>query len=328
MAFEVVFEISRESTRPAAAHKQARRLGLLAPLCGLATLLAGCTQNPASAPVERPVGPMSLPEARTYVLSLVNRDRAAEGLEPVGHDPVAEQAAQRHVEDMTRVGFTAHWGSDGSVPEQRYTEAGGTHFVQENAACFFDGQARELDADATFEAAELEKIESAFINETPPNDGHRRNILKASHTAFGVGLAKPEGVPQPCMAQEFVDAYGEYEPLPATARVGEVVLVAGEVHAPASFGGVGIARIAPAEPLDARHLNETSTYPIPEPRTLYFPKGYETPKPVEVDGNRFSIEVPLSEGGQPGRYEVSVWARLPDTGDSMVAISLRTVLLK
>jgi hypothetical protein len=269
-----------------------------------------------------------LDDARAFVRSLVNRDRAVEGLAPVEPDAVADAAAQRHVEDMTRVGFTAHWGSDGSVPEQRYSEAGGVHFVQENAACFFDGVARELDPHAVFEATDLEKIESAFINETPPHDGHRKNILKASHTGLGVGLAQPKGVPQPCMAQEFVDDYGEYEPLPETARKGQVLRVAGQVHAPAEFGGVGVVRLDPAAPLGAEHLNATSTYPIPEPRTLYFPKGFVTPKPVHVDGNRFWIDVPLAEPGGPGRYQISVWARLPGTGEAMVAISLRTVVVR
>lgn len=320
-------EFPRQSTRLDGSHKRGRsgtgRLGLAA-----GVLWLGCTPAPAGSPAPKPVGPLSLPEARAYVLSLVNRDRAGVGLGPVREDSVAAEAAQRHVEDMTRTGFTAHWGSDGSVPEQRYSEAGGIHFVHENAACFFDGRTRSVDPDATFEAAELEKIESAFINETPPNDGHRKNILNATHTALGVGLAKPAGVPQPCMAQEFVDAYGDYEPLPATARVGDIVRVAGEVQPPASFGGVGVARIPDAVPRTAADLNQTSTYPIPEPQTLYFPKGYETPKPVEVDGNRFSIDVPLSVQGQPGLYEVSVWARFPETGASMVAVSLRTIRVR
>jgi uncharacterized protein YkwD len=278
----------------------------------------------ASEPVERPGGPLALADARSYVLSLINRDRAAAGLEPVELDPTAERAGQRHVEDMVRNGFTAHWGSDGSVPEQRYSEAGGQHFVQENAACFFDGEQRELDADPRFDPVELEKIESAFINETPPNDGHRKNILKPVHKLVGIGLAKPRGIKQPCMAQEFVDAYGEYEPLPAQARVGQTLRLAGEVREPVEFGGVGISRLDPAQGLSARHLNETSVYPVPEPHVLYFPAGYKTPKPVQVNGRSFSIDVPLDDGGRPGRYGVSVWGRYPGS-EALVMVSLRVI---
>jgi hypothetical protein len=259
-------------------------------------------------------------------LVLVNRDRDEEGLEPVERDEVAERAAQRHAEDMSLKGYTAHWGSDGSVPEQRYTEAGGLQMVQENAACFFDGVERPLDQEPLFLPAELEKIQSAFINEQPPNDGHRKNILKASHNRLGIGLAKPEGIEQLCMAQEFVDVYGEYEAIPERAKPGDEITVAGEVFEPASFGGVGLARIDGAKPLEASHLNSTSTYPIPEPHVVYFPKGFKTPKPVEVDGSRFEIRIPLDRG--PGRYEVSVWAKFPDSGDSLVTVSIRTLVVE
>jgi len=271
----------------------------------------------------RPGGPVGLEEARRYVLSLVNRDRAEEGLEPVERDETAERAGQRHVEDMVRVGFTAHWGSDGSVPEQRYTEAGGVHFVQENAACFFDGEPRELDPNPLFDPAALEQIESAFIHEQPPNDGHRKNILKKWHNFLGVGLAKPVGVDQPCMAQEFVDQYGDYDGLPREAKLGQTLTVAGSVSKPAEFGGVGLARVPPAKPLDAKHLNSTSTYPVPEPYVVYFPEGFKTPKPVKISGDRFSIDVAPNQGG-PGRYQVSVWGRYPGN-DAFVMVSLRTV---
>jgi uncharacterized protein YkwD len=279
-----------------------------------ATLLIGCNAPGHSAggklnePLERPTGPVGLEDARRYVLGLVNRDRAEAGLDPVERDEIAERAGQRHVEDMTEHGFTAHWGTDGSVPEQRYTEAGGVHFAQENAACFFDGQAREIDKNPSFDAAMLDQIESAFIHEQPPNDGHRKNILKKWHNKVGIGLAKPVGVNQPCMAQEFVDEYGDYD---------------GCVEKPAEFGGVGLARIDRAQPLSVAHLNGTSSYPVPEPYVVYFPEGYKTPKPVKVQGNHFDIDLTLSHGG-PGRYQVSVWGRYPGR-EACVMVSLRTI---
>jgi hypothetical protein len=263
--------------------------------------------------------------AERYVLDLVNRDRADEGLEPVEWDEVAARAGLRHAEDMVKAGFTAHCGSDGSVPEERYTEAGGEHMAQENAACFFDGVVRQLEPNPTFSADSLEKIEIAFISERPPHDGHRRNILKPVHNRMGVGLAKPVGVDQPCMAQEFVDAYGEYTGLPREAAPGQTITVAGEVHAPASFGGIGIGRIEPRRPLSAAHLNSTSVYAIPQPSTLYFPAGFKTPKPVRVDGRSFTIDIPL--GKQPGRYAVSVWGKYPGD-EALVMVSLRTITVR
>jgi hypothetical protein len=137
----------------------------------LVVLGSGCDRGRGAAaaePVPRPQGPLDLEAAREYVLALVNRDRAELRLPPVERDEVAEQAGQRHVEDMAKNGYTAHWGTDGSVPEQRYTEAGGEHFVQENAMCFFDEKERELDPHPLFEAVELEKIELAFMSSSSP----------------------------------------------------------------------------------------------------------------------------------------------------------------
>src|ERR1700675_435129 len=83
-------------------------------------------QHTPPAPVVAPKGPMDVEQARRYVLSLVNRDRAANGLPPVVLDDTASRAGQRHADDMARSGYTAHWGTDGSVPEERYSDAGGT----------------------------------------------------------------------------------------------------------------------------------------------------------------------------------------------------------
>jgi len=268
---------------------------------------------------------MNLEQARRYVLALVNHDRAEHGLSRVALDDVASRAGQRHAEDMARFGYTAHWGTDGSVPEQRYSEAGGSDFVQENAGCLADGKKRALDATPRFEAAQLERVERAFMDEKPPHDGHRRNILKPSHTGFGVGVAQPSGLDLACLSQEFVDDYGDYAALSKSARAGSMLHIEGDVKGPVSFGGVGIGRIDFGQPLTAVYLNSTYTYAVPSPSELYFPKGFVTKKPVELNGKHFRIDVPLGKGGQGGRYEVSVWAKFPGAGQQLDMVSLRVI---
>ncbi|HKO94578.1 MAG TPA: CAP domain-containing protein [Polyangiaceae bacterium] len=287
-----------------------------------------CSPPSSATTPQPPQGPLDLEAARAYVLQLVNTERLAQGLPSVELDVSAERAGQEHAEDMAELGFTAHWGSDGSVPEERYTRAGGQHFVQENAACFFDGEARPLDAEPRFSVSLLEQIEAAFLAEVPPHDGHRRNILKPTHTGLGIGLAQPAGLAQPCMAQEFVDARGRYEPLPSTARVGQMLHIAGELTEAVQFGGVGLSRIEPRKPLGVQHLNATSSYPIPAPYQTYFPEGYQTPKPVALTGRRFSIDVPVSDRKRPGRYGVSIWGIYPNSGDQLVMVSLRIVAVQ
>jgi uncharacterized protein YkwD len=292
-------------------------------------LIGGCAWGcapPGPAPVVRPNAPVGLDAAREYLLAIVNRDRKAEGLAPVVIDETANRAGQGHAEDMARFGYTAHWGTDGSVPEQRYTEAGGEHLVFENAACFFDAERRELDPDPHFSAESLDRIQKAFMDEVPPNDGHRKNILNPRHTHVGFGVARPVGIDQPCLTHEFVDHYGEYSTLPKHARRGQKLEISGEVKAPVVFGGVGIAHDPRPRPISPSELNQTSTYRMPTPYATFFPPGFVTPKPVKFDGKHFSLDLTLSRG--PGRYSVSIWGRFPGAGDELTMTSLRTVLVK
>jgi uncharacterized protein YkwD len=315
-----------------------QRTGIVIWIALALALSAGCRKTdraggpppPAEVgPVDRPKGPVPLEEAGRYVLALVNRDRAASGLGPVVWDETAAKAALRHAEDMARHGYAGHWGSDGSVPEERYTDAGGEDFVHENAACLFDAQIRDVQSEPLFDPVELEKIEEVFITEVPPADGHRRNILKPAHTGLGVGISLAVGVKSPCLAQEFVDDYGDYTSLPREARLGQTITIAGEVREPAEFGGVGIGRIDPARPLSGDQLLELKSYPVPDPYVLYTPPGFKTPKPVTMDGKRFSIDVEIGKGNTPGRYEVSIWAQMPDAPKGQMSmVSLRTISVR
>src|SRR5262249_38821876 len=136
-------------------------------------------------------------------------------------------AGQAHAEDMARLGYLGHWGSDGSVPEQRHTEAGGADMVLENALCFTDEAKRTLDPNPRIDPAQIEKAESQFFDETPPNDGHRKNILRPGHTKVGIGVAQPVAtateIPVPCFTHEFVDGYGSYAPLSKHAKTGATI---------------------------------------------------------------------------------------------------------
>ncbi|HEX3852381.1 MAG TPA: CAP domain-containing protein [Polyangiaceae bacterium] len=301
---------------------------LIASLAFAACASSAAAPSLAVAPLATPKGLLNLEQARRYVLALVNHDRASYGLSPVTLDDAATRAGQRHADDMAKAGYTAHWGTDGSVPEQRYSEAGGTDFVQENAGCLADGKARTLEPSAHFTAQQLERVEHAFMDEKPPHDGHRKNILKPSHSTLGVGIAKPSALDLACLSQEFVDDYGDYGALPQAARAGTTLHIEGDVKGNITFGGVGIGRIDPAKPLTATYLNTTHVYAVPSPEDLYFPKGFISKKPVEVSGKHFRIDVPLGATGRTGRYEVSVWGKFPGAGEQLDMVSLRVVTAK
>lgn len=323
------FSRTRETHKPTRRFRNAPRSRPPAGTLALLWLaLAGCGPAVRREAAPQPSGPLSLEEARQFVLDLVNRDRDEQGLAPVELDEVASEAGQRHAEDMARVGFTAHWGSDGSVPEQRYTEAGGVYLVHENAACFFDGTLRELDPEPRFAPELLERIQHAFMSEVPPHDGHKKNILIPTHNRLGVGIAKPAGVNEPCLAQEFVDVYGEFDEIPKSAKLGARIEVSGSVSEPASFGAVGIARSDLPRPMSPQELNATSTYAMPTPYATFFPEGFVTPRPVKVEDGRFGIELEIEKKRGKGRYAISVWGRFPGKGNELSMVSLRTVLVR
>lgn len=250
------------------------------------------------------------------------------GLPPVQLDEgPAGRAGQLHAEDMASHGYLGHWGTDGSVPEQRFTEAGGADMVLENASCFTDEQRRTLDREALVDRSNVEQAEDMFFHEQPPNDGHRKNILKPWHKRVGIGVAQPVAtpteIPVPCFSQEFVDAFGTYGPIPPAAQVGGTVHVEGAIAAPATFAGVGLARVDAPHPLGISDLNRRRSYPVPAPYQMYWPPGFQTPIPVRVNGNQFAVDLPVSDGGRAGLYELSVWASLPGTKE-LVMVSLRT----
>jgi uncharacterized protein YkwD len=282
---------------------------------------------PATAvPVVEPPGPMGREEAERYVLALVDRDRAAHGLAPLRWDETAARAARRHARDLLAHGVTSHVGTDGSVPEQRYTAEGGTAMAWENVACFSDGIPRAPSAEARFFADSLADVERAFLDEAPPHDKHRKNLLGPHHDALGVGLAATRSAHVACMVQELVDDAGRYDELPRMVWAGRVVEVSGLLRAGLRVLAVGVSRADLPRPRTPDELRPTRGYRIPSPSAVYQPEGYQTPIALQTDGARswFRIQVPVGDKGQAGLYGISVWASFPGS-DEPALVSLRTI---
>jgi uncharacterized protein YkwD len=272
---------------------------------------------------------LTLSEARRYMLQLVNRDRASQGLAALVLDEGgAQSAGQAHAEDMAHLGYLGHWGSDGSVPEERVTRAGGADVDFENAYCVTDEKTRALDPAARFAPAEIERAESMFFNETPPNDGHRKTILGKWRKRVGIGIAMPRPAQNeiivPCISQEFVDTYGTYEPLPKAIKVGATLHIAGTLSSDVKIGAVGLSRSDMPTPLVPAELNKRRFYPLPVPYEMFWPHGYKTRIELKTSGQTFSVDVPVSDHGARGLYEVSVWAQHPGEKD-FTYVSLRTI---
>jgi uncharacterized protein YkwD len=292
---------------------------------------ASAAPTPSAAPVSvtRPKGKLTVGDARRYMVTLINRDRATMGLAPVSLDEGAPtRAGDRHSRDMASHSFLGHWGTDGSIPEQRYTESGGTDMVFENAFCITDEKPRELDPALAIDPADIERAEDMFFNEVPPNDGHRKNILKKNHSRVGIGLAlaKPIGneILVPCLTHEFVDVYGTYAPIPASVTAGQKIHVTGTFSAAVSPGAVGYSRLDDPKPIPVAEANRRRAIAQKSADVLYWPRGYVSDVYLDLNGSAFSIDVAFPK---PGFYELSVWAKFPGEKD-FATISLRTVVVK
>lgn len=275
---------------------------------------------------------LSLQEARQYMLELINRDRAREGLTPVALDPVATAAAQAHTDEMVSAGYISHWDLSGRKPVQRYNEAGGSDLVSENVYLYFEyyddprPNAGNLISSPTFTPEEVERIEASYIDEAPPQDGHRRNILDPRRTHVGISFSRTST--SLANGQEFVNRYGTHTRLPLHALPGEVVRVSGQVDPGYHLHSISLGWEPLPSPLTPDQLLQTGSYGTPVPFVSYFPRPYESDVPVNVVGAQYSVDVPLRRPGntdQEGTYYVYVW--LTNGTDKPFLASAQTVLL-
>lgn len=257
-------------------------------------------------------------EIEREVVELINQDRQKSGLKPVSWDQTAADAARQHVQEEADYGYISHWNMEGIKPQRRYTMGGGLDAVQENQSVTlwindgFRGISKE----------ELSKVvaehQTSMVNEQPPEDGHRKNILDPHHT--GVGVAISVGKYGVAMAQEFTNHYVEMQPVPKTASPETKITLAGKVLPGYTLTGIYALWEELPQPLTKEELMQTHSYGDPPSDNLYFwarPKadGYyistksgnimATNMTVDKNGN-FTLQVPLSKKHQLDYISVEV----------------------
>ncbi|MBX9772232.1 MAG: CAP domain-containing protein [Candidatus Obscuribacterales bacterium] len=280
---------------------------------------------------------LTIAEARKYVLNLINSDRKANGQKPVELDAVATIAGQQHSNDMAENGYLSHWDMAGTKPDERYTRAGGEDNVAENGyiLSFTDSpQHQTLSSTQLFSKSELADAQQAFMNEVPPDDGHRKNILDPHHTSVGIGISisGDEHDRRLALTQEFVDNYGSFSPLPKSIKAGDKFVVAGKLAPGINIYSMDVRWEKLPTPMTLAQLKETYSYAAPEDRiATYWPER----------GHRSGINIAQTESGmefsnnvyadpalwKPGLYYVFVWGLRPGDQRPFV-VSRRTVELR
>lgn len=289
---------------------------------------------------EQRMEPMALEKARLFMLKLVNSDRAKYRLSPLTLDSVGTLTGQAHTDEMATVGYLSHWNTLGKEPVQRYTEAGGLHYVGENVAAIRNlntsAKAREtykLKTQNPFSAADLQKLETFFMSEKPPNDGHRQQILAPEHNKLGIGLSSSvnsEGDSRLILAQEFLNEYGKYSALPKNISFEHPFAIAGTLSKGVKLYSISIYWEEAPRPMTSEELG-WSPRACPPPYNA-IQSFYVADKPpilrvwTKDEHDCFSVSTKPNTSWKAGLYFVEICAQLTKSS-APVRVSLRTTLL-
>lgn len=286
---------------------------------------------------------LTLPQARDYMVTLINRDRQAHGLSPVVLDQIASQAGQIHTEDMVLNNHSGHYDIDGKKPWQRYTICGGQGYVSENAfwwpARQYEGVSADAETDGgaekpfalypvqTFKKSDIEEAESAYYNEKPPNDGHRTNILDPIHNGVGIAfsLAANGRAFRFANTQEFTDNYGQFDRLPSD--VSRPFYVGGTLPAGWAVQCISVSWEPAPEAMAPEAIEKLHSYKHPTKNLeRYFAVAWAK-QPVETRNfngmQQFRVVVTPQKNWKPGLYYVDIHAQF--RGGKPQMISRRTI---
>ncbi len=143
----------------------------------------------ASAPKPSPLqlqGPGFDAGAEQAALDMINQSRQQNGVAPVSMDDGLRQVSRGHAQDMSVRNYFGHINPDGKSPFDLMREAGiGFRTAGENIG-WGSGYGSPTNA--------VRNNHNAMMAETPPNDGHRQNILSGSFHRVGIGVfTGPDG---------------------------------------------------------------------------------------------------------------------------------------
>ncbi len=136
--------------------------------------LPTASADPPFIPLPHDPPPAQVSDWPAEVLRLINYARAAYGLHPLTWHPILAQVAQTQADECAATGVCEHVNAAGLHYRERMRLAGYTPLY--GSECI--GR-----RDTPY------AIVYSWLNETPPNDAHRRTILGKYYLHAGVGMA-------------------------------------------------------------------------------------------------------------------------------------------
>jgi len=223
----------------------------------------------------RPGRALAAVKADRLHVTLVNRDSASRGLTPSSSTRSVHSARAARARHGAR-GFTAHWGSDGSVPSSR-TRAGGTGLAKRTWRACSTACARPR-SETALDPALLEQLEKMFMDEYRERRTPSQNP-QAGASPRRIGW-QTEHVNQPCLSQRFGD---DWASMTAARRAAKMPRCNRRHDQRASGFGHRHRRMI-ADTMDRQGAQATSNYRIPEPRRCTFARFQSQAR--QVNGRR------------------------------------------
>ncbi len=140
----------------------------------LLTELPSPTSVPVPVPATAVAPPSDVIDWPRETVRLINEVRASYNLPPLVYNEKLALAAQGQANDCSQRGWCSHTGSDGSDIKARILRVG--YDPSNWAECWAQRQSPQ---DAV----------NVWMNETPPDDPHRRTLLSTWLTEIGIGVA-------------------------------------------------------------------------------------------------------------------------------------------
>jgi uncharacterized protein YkwD len=213
-------------------------------------------------PDGRPTDPVS-----AAVFDQINRDRASAGLAPVRWDEKASSLAADYTREQIREGTFGHFLLDGVPPYARLSRRGDLGMGTENSSAYvFFGDYVEVPALKL--ALDSHR---GMLEETPPNDGHRRAILDPAATHVGVGWS--QSGPNFRLAEEFTARQFDWLKVDRFGPDGSAISVKGRALPGMRIAFVSVARQDLPSELSRDAVNSRHSYSYPSPRYALVPAG-------------------------------------------------------
>lgn len=191
------------------------------------------------------------------MLKIINESRKKYGAKPVELDIFACRVANKTAKEAAIGEYVGHWNLRGEKPYHRWSFWGGLDHISENASAEWTTGKYIINRSVLFE--KMKKAHKYFMDEIPPNDGHKQTVIDKFHNCVGIGAYMTDK--QFRYYELYIDRYLEFDSYKKNAMVGENVFISVRTINPAFSVYAVIVYYEPyAQKMTREHVNSKGAY--------------------------------------------------------------------